>query len=305
MLQPRKILGAIVFFSVLSFSTAFGTTLPPNDMHLEDDLRRIDANIDETLFNEIIDRALVTYVPLAKKHGAGITVNREWENPMVNASAGRLYKFWMLNFYGGLARRPEMTPDGFALVVCHELGHLFAGYPFKRTMFGRLVWHSIEGEADYYATHVCARELWKEEKEVNSLHSITVDPWAKIYCDQAWPTVEQRDLCYRIANASQSLASLLSRGKSDPLVNTPDPAKVRKTFTKHPAAQCRLDTYMNGALCPAEFHLEKIPGKKYVPWLRSLKKAEREAALVSCHQAKGDEVGVRPQCWFRPRKDLF
>ena len=28
---------------------------------------------------------------------------------------------------GGLARRPEVSSDGFTMVICHELGHFLAG----------------------------------------------------------------------------------------------------------------------------------------------------------------------------------
>jgi hypothetical protein len=297
---------ALIFLFSISVPGAQAMILPDNDLHKEDSLTREDANMDEATFNAIIDKALAFYEPLAKHHGADLKVERLWNDPTVNAFAMRIWKFWQVSMYGGLARRPEITEDGFALVLCHELGHLFAGYPYDRTFMGRLVWHSLEGEADYFATHVCARELWGSEKAQNAVHAATVDNYAKSLCDSVWGEKDSRDLCYRIADASQSLGNLLGHKSGAPHFDTPDNSAVKKTFKRHPKAQCRLDTYISGALCPTEFDKMKIPGKTVSGHFGFLfnRKAEREAALASCHTALGHDEGVRPQCWFSPRKKL-
>ena len=57
----------------------------------------------------------------------------------VNASAGApRHGHWVIELYRGLATREELglqgvgfrPGDGFALVACHEVGHLFGGFPF-------------------------------------------------------------------------------------------------------------------------------------------------------------------------------
>ncbi len=294
-----------ILASFLFGQFSFASTLPDNSLHLEDNILSKESNLTEADFNAIIDRALTHYAPIAKHHKAEFIVDRLWEDPTVNAMTGRLSKLWFLFFYGGLARRPEITKDGFQLVVCHELGHLLAGYPYKKTILGRLSWSSLEGEADYFATHSCLRDLWAKDFEENKTHAASVDTYAKSICNSAWSKTEERELCYRISNASQSVANLFARNsKTQPKFDTPDYSRVSKTFKKHPVAQCRLDTYLSGASCVTEFNPKKIPGQKYVPWLSSQKKAEKEAALVSCHQAQGEDLGVRPECWFRPRLDI-
>ena len=71
----------------------------------------------------------------------------------VNANASQRGRTWIVNMYGGLARRPEITPDGFAMVLCHELGHHMGGFPFVSG------WAANEGQSDLFATLSCGRIL--------------------------------------------------------------------------------------------------------------------------------------------------
>lgn len=291
---------------LLAKDPASASPLPPNDLHLEDRVTRPDSNIDEATFNALIDRALAHYQPLAKKHRAALDAQRLWNNNLVNAFATRTGPIWGIAMYGGLARRPEVTADGFQLVICHEIGHLFAGYPYKRNMFGSLAWASVEGESDYFATQSCARALWKDDTDQNLLHIATVDPEAARRCDAAWESDSERALCYRIADAGMSLARLLASAAKDkiPSFESPDPTQITKTDKKHPAAQCRLDTYLEGALCSRTRDPDMIPGKRYTAHWGMLfnRRAEAEAAGQSCYVAQGYLEGMRPRCWFAPRR---
>jgi hypothetical protein len=296
---------ALVFALVcVSFSSsAAASILPPNDLHLEDQIGRADAAIDEALFRKLIDEAVEHYAPLARSHFAELSAGRDWQDPTVNAFALRAGPIWMVTFKGGLARRPEMTADGFQLVVCHELGHLFAGYPFKRPILGGFAAASTEGESDYFATQSCARTLWKPDFEENAVHAASVDGFAASQCDRAWSVESDRHLCYRIANASMSLARLLAVvGKeSVPAFGNNDLELVDRTSAEHPAAQCRLDTYLEGSICTKNRDERVIPGKwlsgNFGPILDRF--SERQALRQSCGSLSLFE-GARPRCWFHP-----
>ena len=80
----------------------------------------------------------------------------------MNAFAKQGASTWEVHMYGGLARHQAVTADGFALVVCHELGHHLGGAPQKVDWFGRLRWASNEGQADYWGTAKCFRKLLEE-----------------------------------------------------------------------------------------------------------------------------------------------
>ena len=59
-------------------------------------------------------------------------------------------------------------------------------------------------------------------------------------------------------------------------------------FDGHPEGQCRLDTYLAGAVCP-------------VSWMESLSKKDPNHG--SCNRDQGFTTGLRPLCWFKPPSD--
>jgi hypothetical protein len=64
-------------------------------------------------------------------------------------------------------------------------------------------------------------------------------------------------------------------------------------------AQCRLDTYFQGALCAKPFDLRVIPGKDLGTNRNNSKEAELQAARSSCFLGAGFQLGNRPACWFK------
>lgn len=281
-------------FGVLCFSElSFSTILPPNNLHLQDTI--LGSNMTEEEFNEVLDQAAELYAPMIREtHGARLSINSHWEDSTVNASASQFFGTWHVDMYGGLARRPEVTKDGFALVVCHELGHHLAGYPFSGS------WAANEGQSDYFATLSCARNLWSDQVEVNASFRETVASMPKQLCDENWTEEAEQNLCYRAMEAGYSLANLLGAMKGSEIAyeNTDD-SVVGSTSHAHPAAQCRLDTYMAGALCSMAFDSEFIPGKD-LGRKRNSVEAETQAAENSCVRANGHVAGMRPLCWFSP-----
>lgn len=278
----------------LSISHAvYADFLPENDLWKEDGLRA--ANMTEAEFNAIIDEASVIFTPLIKKNFNGtLSIARNWNDATVNASAIQLFTWWQVNMYGGLARRPEITRDGFAVVLCHEIGHHLGGYPYSSA------WAANEGESDYFSTISCARTIWSSQTAINATFRDTVDSEPKAQCDQVWSTVADQNLCYRSAMAGKSAATLLAAlGGTTASWNTPDTSKVTVTNNAHPAGQCRLDTYLAGALCSKNFDPTVIPGKD-LGSKRNGKEGELDAAKYSCTQYENFKIGNRPLCWFKP-----
>ncbi len=286
---------AYAFVSAIAVSTvAKADFLPPNDLAKEDGLLR-DANLTEAEFNRIIDVAeTVIGSKIADHFQAQLKVNRLWTDTTVNASAIQFGTRWEVNMYGGLARRPEITQDGFALVLCHEIGHHLGGYPFRSD------WAANEGESDYFASHACPRMIWKDDLAVNATFRDTVEAAPKALCDQVWTTVEDQNLCYRVMTGAKSTADMASvLGNSKASWATPDKKVVNRTDNNHPAGQCRLDTYAAGALCTKTFDEAVIPGKD-LGWSRNGKDGERAATQYSCTQFENFQLGFRPLCWFKP-----
>ncbi len=272
----RHARGLAFLGATLFAAPAMATIMPPNNLHLEDNVE-LDSNVTEADFNKVIDTAEEAFKPIMKKHGGVLDIKRHWEDSTVNASAIQMGGTWEVNMYGGLARREEVTLDGFALVLCHEIGHHLAGFPFVSE------WAANEGQADYYGTQACLRQLWRGQD--NSVAASTVDGAARQACDESWAAEGDRNLCYRIMMAGRSLAELLAHGQSKVSFSTPDAKVVKRTFHEHPEAQCRLDTFVAGALCKASFDMNIIPGD------------EPEAMKYSC--GPRFEEGQRPRCWFK------
>lgn len=238
------------------------------------------VNITEDEFEAVLVGVEDFYKPLVKDlYGADLSVVRDWQDPTVNAYATQSGSAWEIHMYGGLARRPEITPDGFALVACHEMGHHLGGFPYVQS------WAANEGQSDYFGTLSCARQLWKDEAVKNDQAVAKIPAYPKKLCDDSWKQAEDRHLCYRVALAGKSLADLLSGGSAK--FESPSRSVVSATNNAHPAGQCRLDTYLAGAICHAEFDKDSIP------------KTERDSAKVSCLQSR-KEAGFRPRCWFKP-----
>ncbi|MBC7532556.1 MAG: hypothetical protein H7318_13355 [Oligoflexus sp.] len=274
-------------------SAAYADFLPPNNLNLQDNRRAV-SNVTEAQFNETIDEAIAFYGPFMKANfGATFSVSRRWTDSTVNASATQFLGTWTVNMYGGLARRPETTQDGFALVLCHEIGHHLGGYPFASA------WAADEGEADYFATQSCARDLWKDQKEKNAISRDLIEAYPKALCDAAWTDTDAQNLCYRTMNGGKSLANLLSAlGGTKASYETTDKKVVKTTNHAHPDGQCRLDTYVAASLCPQTFDASVIPGKD-LGSKRNTADAEEASGRFTC-LAQDFTVGTRPLCWFKP-----
>lgn len=282
---------------------ARGMILPENDLYLQDaQMRMLGGGLTKAEFNEAIDPVTKIFTPIVAKHGGKLKMNKNWDDPTVNAYAQQSGKTWSVNMFGGLARRVEVTQDGMSLVVCHELGHHLSGYFFyDNDADGGNGWAGGEGSSDYFATHACAWKIWKNQTAKNAKFRTNVEDYVKERCDKQYTTEADQNLCYRIAAGGQSLANLLGAlgGTGEPKFDTPDETVVEETDTSHPAAQCRLDTYFQGALCTTDHDFDVIPGKGLKDG-QNTAEAEAIALKSSCAASKGDELGNRPLCWFKP-----
>ncbi len=259
--------------------------LPENDLKISihDKFR---SDMTEERFNEIIDIADKHYRPIIEAKGGKLKWSRDWTNDTVNASAQRtLFGTWKVNMYGGLARHPLTTDDGFALVVCHELGHHLAGTPTNSWPNN---WASVEGQSDYFATLKCFRRLFENDNNEQIVAKMNAPQTVVDKCNANFTLPNDRALCVRSAMGGLSLASLLGslRGNSNVDFDTPDTNVVSSTNSRHPEAQCRLDTYFQGAIC------DKLINEE----------VGKDPLAGTCNRSAGYEDGIRPLCWYKPAK---
>ncbi len=267
----------------------------PNDITATRPINSLNpTGISETDFHWAISRLEQIYKPIVQSHGAELKVERLWDNEDINAYAQQkkdilgkqTYKVAM---YGGLARHEDVTVDGFIMVICHEFGHHLGGAA-KKSRIGA-EWASSEGQSDYYASLKCFRKVYTpQENEIwfNEQGGFDgFEPHLINSCQKSYSDFYNITLCLRTAAAGQSLANMMGalRKVNQPNMLTPDEDVVCENDDSHPAAQCRLDTYIQGALC-------KLGDTTQL--------SDKDANKGTCNRLAGDTNGVRPLCWYKP-----
>ena len=258
-----------------------------NNLFLEDDTT-VDVNangVDEIYFNEVVTKLKEVYGPIIAASGGNLVVEGDWASSTVNAYASRRGNDYVINLFGGLARRKEVTRDGFMLVACHELGHQKTIFP----LYSNSTWASIEGISDYYATAACARKMFATVEptpdptpppaptEPNCPFAPEVDASP---C-KGYSFGEAATNCQRSLDGALSLAKLLAAlgGSKAPSINTPDKTVVNKTLESHPNSQCRLDVMLAGINCSKVWDEVNTPH------------SAADLAKAACAQ---------PRCYYRP-----
>lgn len=285
--MTKWILGLALVYSISAIAcdvdglTGFA---PENNLNISTSEKSING-IDEAEFNAVMDEIKAVYEPIINANGDTMVLNRKWDDGTVNASAQRSGNKVILNMYGGLARHNLITRDGFAIVMCHELGHHLGGAPKIGSWFSK--WASNEGQSDYFATLKCFRKVYGQEDNIAFIQNTEVPAIVSAKCDQMWKSATESALCQRSVMAAKSTADLLaSLGSSaEPKFDTPDTKVVSKTDNAHPAAQCRLDTYFAGAACDVDMN-EPLDNK--------------DPNKGTCNRKDGDKEGLRSLCWFKP-----
>ncbi len=201
-------------------------------------------------FQELQKKIEDIYITEIEQHGGNLVVEYVLDSSTVNATASRVDNNWIIKFYGGLISHRKFDVDIFAAIFCHELGHHIGGSPYKFDPPSDRAWVSVEGQADYFATHQCLKKLYENE-----------DNRSFVLENEILPVMNQAcgidDLCLRNSFISNKVGNFISslgqgrrgrRGKK-PDINEPDQSIVRQITVQHPAPQCRLDTLFQGSLC--------------------------------------------------------
>jgi hypothetical protein len=272
-----------------------GGFVPENDLNIPAYAKGFHAGITEAQFNTAIDKVENIYKSIVSAKGGNLVVNRKWSDGTVNAYAQQSGKTWSVAMFGGLARHETITEDGLALVVCHEIGHHIGGAPRKGGSGGgwwsggATSWASNEGQSDYFSSLKCLRRAFMNEDNATIVAGLNAPKALVDACTSSKRgDLAETNLCIRIGMAGKSVADLFSALSKLPEAkfDTPDPRVASATDDNHPKAQCRLDTYFQGALCEVNY-AEDV--------------SNSDAAVGTCTSANGFKEGNRPQCWFKAK----
>jgi hypothetical protein len=284
----KKLVLGFIFLVVQQYAWGHSTQVRCDGFLEKNNLRipigqKFAGDVTQEQFNEAIEKVVRVYSPIFTQKRQRLVMKKLWENTQVNAVAYQESGNAVVEIWGGLGRHATMTPDAVTLVTCHEVGHHLGGTPKYSDQNG--AWAAVEGQADYFATLKCLRKVFRPE--VNSWNG-EVAPTARAKCNESHgaDTVESK-ICQRIAMAGIASARLsASLGNSgQPSFDARDSSVVQRTFERHPQAQCRLDTYMNGNVCRVN---------------DSVDVNDRDPNVGVCRNTTEEQYGARSLCWYKP-----
>ena len=165
----------------------------------------------------------------------------------------------------GMINHDKMSKNVLKLLICHELGHVFGGFPKQfRGRSNLKSWSTAEGQADYYSILVCAKKLNFDKTEKKYL-----------YC-------QGDSNCHAMTEAALKLSQIYAEIKFWPYelsIDDPDRNIVHTTELAHPNPQCRLDTFIHAIKC-----------------LNLSKKQKEGRAFYTCLEMDDRQ----PPCWMAP-----
>ncbi|MEC9281473.1 MAG: hypothetical protein VX642_02080 [Bdellovibrionota bacterium] len=204
----------LIFFLLLSISAK--ASFKSSDQ--EKSLTTKEPMISKSVFQRTIINIGKEFKELPDWLNEKLLIYADWNSPTADSALARRWDNAQLLVYRGMAHRREIDPDSLALIVCHELGHLYAGAPLKPE--GNYI--AAEGQADYFATRYCLR--------------------------RALATINPENIHERSLLAIHRVGAFLANnwGHSHPSFKSPDTNRVNKTILDHPEPQCRFDTFWAG-----------------------------------------------------------
>lgn len=204
-------------------------------------LHALGEKLPRKSFDRIIRLFETTFSPLSEASGRKLEIMTDYDEDWAQAFARR-WETDQIIVYGGIAALG--SEDTFALVLCHESGHLYGGKPFSDE-HNRL---SLEGQADYWGAGVCL------EKILPALSPRTPTQKALEFC-------QRNELCARSVDAFLAVTAHFAdnRNLPHPTLASKDETIVTTMLFTHPSPQCRLDTMVAG--------LKKLP--RPLCWFKS------------------------------------
>lgn len=206
------------------------------------------AALAETMTQAQFERIAIvtreTAASLASANGHSIEFLPLWDDDSLRTVTTRLGEGrFRVRLTGGFARLPEITPDGFALVVCHEIGHIYGGFPYMNQPAKM----AAEGQADFWGAGQCLRSVLARLPDFPGDAGMEENGYVENLCQGQFPgRAAETRLCVRSYQAAQSAANALAtlKGESYPDLQKKDWVRVFRTIKYAPAKiQCRLDTF--------------------------------------------------------------
>lgn len=193
-------------------------------------MRPTGAKLPKARFHAVIKVLENEFQSLAAANGRKLEFYTDYDEDWAQAFARR-WETDQVIVYGGASGLSGGSEDSFALILCHEVGHLYGGEPYSDD-HNKL---AVEGQADFWSTRECfKRVVGKLSVKVASESSLK-------YC-------KGEVVCARTVDAALVVTAFYADNRSlvHPKLETPDLSVAEATNRTHPLPQCRLDTLRAG-----------------------------------------------------------
>jgi len=223
------------------------------------------AKLDKETVLKVEQRLSSIYKNLPTNNGAEIVFLNTWNQETTHAFARWIPQLNTRFIQVSIERptRASLGENGFAFLICHEMGHFFGGQPFIHEYLPL----SVEGQADYFAARDCMKRYVKKFQTNSTPSNTAVSTCKKVYSNSKSIricalslTAGEKFIKSQYAKSADHV-SLLNRDSSI--------ANATIGFFNYPSQQCRLDTIVAGVLCN--------PG-------------------TDCSQR---QLASRPPCWYK------
>lgn len=202
------------------------------------------------------------YAPVSAAQGRKFEIKYDASQAQVGAGTftNRQTLVAEITVFAGLTKL--LTQDQFGLVLCHEMGHVFGGQPYRIKYPQEPVETTAEGQADYHAMRSCLRRYLEL---VPSGETPQTTPFMQRKCAEGFGAgTSEYQYCLRALAAGMFLPIVARAVGEEANISfeTPDRNVVNETIVgrwkdivfggrtypsitdTYPPNQCRLDTYL-------------------------------------------------------------
>lgn len=196
----------------------------------EDLMRPTGTKLPKARFNAVIKVMETEFQSLAAGSGRVLEFYSDYNEDWAQAFARR-WETDQVIVYGGASGLKNGSEDSFAMILCHEVGHLYGGEPYSddHNML------AVEGQADFWSTRECFKRV------VGKLSVKAASESSLRYC-------KGDVVCARTIDAALVVTAFYADNRSlvHPKIETVDLSVAETTNRTHPMPQCRLDTLRAG-----------------------------------------------------------
>ena len=242
------------------------------------------AKVKQNQFEKIRDVFITTYTQEFQSKGGtlDITSNHSSSSPQI-LSRKTVEGKWQIEIYQSMLDLELQTIPTLTMMLCHEIGHFLGEGPY---VIGRPLSAAVrqrapkkmsnEGQADFYSTSQCFRNLQKIIPELNLTPSLNLVLTEQCY--NSYKIKDDIDSCLSGLQTARDLALVYQEAMNKIGI----PTSFQETFSneitertlnfvdEYPTLECRYQTLVHGILCADVSNGECVDSK----W-------------------------SRPQCWFK------